>query len=129
LVQIICRKIIPYIDYYLWYMGTNQSVVYFFFWAVLGFELRASCLLGRHSTTCFHYFSDRVSHVCLGPTSDCDPSTYNLLHSWDHGVTAPHPAYCFRSGLANICPGCPQTVILQISSSRVVEITGVSHCT
>jgi hypothetical protein len=42
--------------------------------AVLEFELRALCLLGRHSNTWvmtpalfhFSYFSGRVSHFCLG---------------------------------------------------------------
>jgi hypothetical protein len=41
----------------------------FFFLAVLGFELRVLCLLGRHSASspsCSGYFGDRVLFFCAG---------------------------------------------------------------
>jgi hypothetical protein len=61
---------------------------FFFFLAVLRLGLRASCLVGRHSTTwptstvlfCFSYFLDRVSYFCLGQASDCGSRT--SLISW-----------------------------------------------
>jgi hypothetical protein len=70
---------------------------FFFFLAVLGFELWASHLLGRHyqleplcqSFFCVGYFWDRV--------------------------------------LQFICPGWLQTVILLIAASREARITGMSH--
>jgi hypothetical protein len=43
---------------------------------------------------CFSYFSNRVSHFCQGPVSDCDPPTYAshvagttgvYHHSWLNG--------------------------------------------
>jgi hypothetical protein len=53
--------------------GYHFLWLFFLFWCViLGFELRALCLLGRSFTTwaclqpcfCFNYFSHRVSHFC-----------------------------------------------------------------
>jgi hypothetical protein len=64
----------------------------FFFW-VLGFEHRASHLLGRPSATtatllallCFSYFSGRVLCFWPGPASDKAPPTYCLPSClWDH---------------------------------------------
>jgi hypothetical protein len=55
---------------------------FFFFFTILGFELRALHLLGRCSITpnpfCFIYFSSRVSCFCPGLVSDHDPPTYGL---------------------------------------------------
>jgi hypothetical protein len=58
---------------------------------VLGFEHRASCLLGRHCTTwatlpghfCFSNFLDKVPCFCPGLVSDHDSPTYSLLQHWD----------------------------------------------
>jgi hypothetical protein len=52
---------------------------WFFFWAVPGFEFRASCLLGRCCPTsfCFSYFS--VRGTCFCPGLDCRPATYAFL--------------------------------------------------
>jgi hypothetical protein len=52
-----------------------------FFFTVLGFELRTSCLLGQHvihgpTPFCDSYFSDRASRFCLGPDLDHNPPTY-----------------------------------------------------
>jgi hypothetical protein len=73
--------------------------LHLFFLAVLEFELSASCLLGRHSTTwatlpentifCVGYFQDRV--------------------------------------LWTLCPGWPQTMILLISASWVTRIISMSY--
>jgi hypothetical protein len=68
---------VPYFYLYLWFLLA-------IFLVTLGFELRASCLLGRYYTpwamhqpffALFMYFFDRVSHFCLGPASDLDPPT------------------------------------------------------
>jgi hypothetical protein len=80
-----------------WQKAENLMLQEAFFFAVLGFKLRASCLLGRCSTTritpsvlfCAGYFQDRVSQT--------------------------------------LCPGWPRTVILLIFASWVARITGVSH--
>jgi hypothetical protein len=82
----------------------------FFLLAVLGFELKALHLLGRHlplkphPLSCFSYFSGGVSHFCLdrsGPQFDlCFP------HSWDKRHMPPCPAFfvdmgfCFLPRLA-----------------------------
>jgi hypothetical protein len=46
----------------------NGIYSFFFFWAVMGFELRASFLLGKRYTLsnfCFSYFLVRVFHFCM----------------------------------------------------------------
>jgi hypothetical protein len=84
----------------------------FFLLSVLGFELRAWCLLGRHSAAwvtlpalfCFSYFLGRVSPFCQGPASDCSSSTYDLAHSWDDRHASPCLVDWLRWGLPNILP-------------------------
>jgi hypothetical protein len=59
------------------------------FCLVVGFELRASCLLDQGSDThppalfCFSYFLSKFLSFCPGLASDCDFPTYGLLYSWD----------------------------------------------
>jgi hypothetical protein len=76
-----------------WKLNRN----FFFHLAVLGFELKALCLLGILSTTwgtlpnlfCVWYFQDKISWIT--------------------------------------CPAWLQTAVLLISASWVVRITGMSH--
>jgi hypothetical protein len=58
----------------------------------VGFELRASWLLGRYSSSwamppalfCFIFEVGRILDFCLWLASDWDPPTCGLLCSWDH---------------------------------------------
>jgi hypothetical protein len=88
------------------------------FLVVLGFKLRASHMLDRHSTTWampqtpwppspfffffgFSYFSDNVSYFCLGQTLDWDSPTFA---SHTAGITSTHHHVWLAgwdSGLAN----------------------------
>jgi hypothetical protein len=76
--------------------------VWIYFLSVLGFELRASCLLG--------------SPLLLEPL-------YHLRHSTSHVLC------CFFQNRVSqtVCLGWLWTVILLISASWVARITGVSH--
>jgi hypothetical protein len=103
---------------------------------VEGFELRASCLLGGHSTTwatppalfCFSCFSHRISYFCLC-SLDCYLLTHDLQCSWDHRPLPPCLACWLWWGLLTFCLGWLQTSILQISISQAAGMTGTSHCT
>jgi hypothetical protein len=76
--------------------------------AVLAFELRALCFLGRVSTTwliplalfCLSYFSARFSSFCPGPTSDHNPPA-SASHSWDYRHE-PQPSRV-SSSLRSLC--------------------------
>jgi hypothetical protein len=68
----------------------SHKTFFFFFFGILGFELRASCLLGRWlyhlshppALFCIGYFQDRVSRtVCPWLASNCDPPGLCLLSS------------------------------------------------
>jgi hypothetical protein len=104
---------------------------------LLGFELRDSCLLGRHPTTeaippaffCFGYFWGRVS-LYAQASVDCDPTSFVSLHSWDDRHAPPCPSFSVQmgpDGLSPPHPGWPQTVILPNSASRLARIIGLSH--
>jgi hypothetical protein len=102
--------------------------------AVLEFQFRASCLLGRHFTTwttppallalvifeIWSWIYDRA-----GPW-------YSVYTSHVAGMTStPHHAQlfcCLRWYLVNFCSSWPQTKILQISSFQVARIIDVNHC-
>jgi hypothetical protein len=101
----------------------------FFQW----FEFRASCLLGRYSTTwvmlsaLFGLVIFQVwSHFCLGPASDHDLPTYNL-HIAGTACPPHHSQLIDRDGVSlTFCPAWPHTVILPISAFSEVEITNES---
>jgi hypothetical protein len=110
-----------------------SSFVFFlflFFSVVLGFELKASDLLCRHS----YYWSHAPSPFCFSNffigshvfAGDYHPHTYGLLHSWYYRCVPPHPVYLLRWGLT-FSPSWPLTLIFPISASKVAGITGVSH--
>jgi hypothetical protein len=79
-----------------WTVGILSLSLFFFFLVVLGFELKALRLLGRHSTTwailpvlfCVEYFQNRISWtVCPGwlqPPPLRDPPDLCLLSSKDY---------------------------------------------
>jgi hypothetical protein len=71
--------------------------IFFFFLAVLGFELRASRLFGEYSTTWA-----------------TPPAFFYIGYFWDRV-------------LWTICLGCLQTTILLIADSRIARIIGMSH--
>jgi hypothetical protein len=76
---------------------------FFFFFEVLGFELRVSHLLGRHGTTwamppalfCFSYFLGRVLHF-VQDWPQMWSSYLCLLHSWDYKYELPHSTCWLR---------------------------------
>jgi hypothetical protein len=92
-------------------------VLHFFFFVVLEFELRVSCLPGRPSTTIatplalfhFSYLSNRVS--CFSPRADFKPrSSYPcLLHSWGYRCEPSYLLICWNGIFLSFCPGWPQT--------------------
>jgi hypothetical protein len=103
---------------------------------MLGFELRASHLLGKCTTTwlmppacfclvlfcfvfCFSYFSDRVLCFCLW--SDLRPwSSYlHFLLSWRDRHSPLCLALWLRWGSVTFYLGWPQTKVLLISASGV----------
>jgi hypothetical protein len=84
------------------------SILFLFFLSVLGYELRASPLLGRHSTTwgtpptlfCIGYFGNRVSQsICR-----CWPQTVILLISASRVARIQPLAFCWCYGLDMKCP-------------------------
>jgi hypothetical protein len=117
---------------------TDFSYFILLYWrgwgAVLEFEHKASCLLGRLSTTWTmpsalswaSYFSGWISRFLPWPASDLNPPTYSLSYSWEQRGQTPHPAYLLRWGVSlTFLPGWPQTTILLIFASCVAGITGV----
>jgi hypothetical protein len=63
--------------------------------------------------------------VFLPPlSSDHDPPTYHLSHSWDDRHVS-HQLYWLKWSLNNFLPGL--ALNLQISTSQAVEITDVRH--
>jgi hypothetical protein len=72
----------------------HHSLSTFFVVVVLGFELRALCLLSKQSLQLhFQPFSGSrtFARSSLGP-----PSSYLSLHSWDYRYIPSHPAlFCF----------------------------------
>jgi hypothetical protein len=83
----------------------------FFLFSILGSELRASHLLGRHyylshttSPFCFCYFSSRVLLLC--PDQPGLWSSYFCFpHSWDDRNTTMPSFYWLRWGFMNVLPG------------------------
>jgi hypothetical protein len=98
------------------------SFLPFFFFPVLGFESRASRLLGQNSTTwatspglfSFRHLQGMVSHFCPGMASDCDSPTYLSHRSWNYRHVLSCLAYYLRY-LTNICLGWYQIVTFLIS--------------
>jgi hypothetical protein len=109
-----------------------KSTSQFTLFGILGFELRASHLLGRHSKHlslspalfCFSYFSGRVLCFCPGPASGSNPLIYGLASGWQETTTW---LIDWDGGLTNFCPGYAQTLILLIFASQVGGITAMSH--
>jgi hypothetical protein len=120
--------------------------VLFVLLVVLGFGLRASCLLGRHSTSiCSGYFTGgsyflpRLSWISV-------LLFYTPYHSWDDRCMLPHPVFSFEMGssklilpklawncdlpdfslLCNLGWQARATELILISASLVARITGVS---
>jgi hypothetical protein len=102
---------------------------------LLGFELRASHLVGSHSTTWAMLpplFSlvifDIGSHFLPRLNWNRDPPCLSLPHSWANSHVSPHPDIGWDGILWTICPSWPQIAILLISASQVAKITGLSQC-
>jgi hypothetical protein len=98
--------------------------------AVLGFDFRALCLLGKYSTTwfmlpalyCFGYFSDTVSLFCPGLAWTQILFLY-LLHSGvDIAHTTTPSLFVEMEVLITFW-----TVILLISTSQVAGFTGMNY--
>jgi hypothetical protein len=101
--------------------------------AVLGFELSASCLLGRCSTA-WAIPSALFALVCLETGSYFLPRQawtlillfYTSHCSWDDRHTPPS-CYWLRWDLRNFSLCWPWTEILLISASLVATVTAVNH--
>jgi hypothetical protein len=124
-------------------LSGKQSIQYFllFFWfwwfCGWGFELGASHLLSRCSSSCamtpshfvFYFilfFWDRVTLFCQD-NLDHSPTSCAFLNSWN-GKSVPLHSVTGRNGDSwTICPGWPWTLILLISSSQVYRIPGFSY--
>jgi hypothetical protein len=102
--------------------NTGSYVV--FHLAGLGFELARKALyhLTHHTSPfCFRYFSNRVSHLCLGRTGSWSPYLC-FPPGWDDRCVAPCLGdffVCFWDRvLLTFCPGWPPwTLIFPISAS------------
>jgi hypothetical protein len=90
--------------------------VLFLLFVELEFELRASCLLGRRSTTCYS-----------------DSSFFCSTGVWTQGLhlESLHQSFFvkgfFKRGSQTTCLSWLQTTILLISASLAARITGMSH--
>jgi hypothetical protein len=116
---------------YHWAVPLGLFGIHFYFLQYLGFELRASHLLCRCSTTwdmppaqfCFRYFWDKVSHFFLGLTwvvilLPLPPSQLGL-----QACTTTSNLLVEMGVSLTFCLGWPWTMIFLISSSQVVGIT------
>jgi hypothetical protein len=100
----------------------------FFFLVVWGFELRASCLVGRHCTAwgrpprplCSGYFRDGIS-IFAQTGLDYNPILHILLSvGWQVHDTMPSSLFSLGWGSCKLfCPGWPGTTILWILASNV----------
>jgi hypothetical protein len=107
-----------------------RSVIHYQLIFLVGFELRASQLLSMHSTTCamfsvlftFSYISNSVSCFCLSLTLDHDPPT-------SASVTIMPGLFVEMAVLITFCLNWSWMSVFLISTSQVVQITGMSHCT
>jgi hypothetical protein len=114
--------------YFLLTMKVHWLYEYFgvlYFFMVLWFELMASHLLGRHSTTAvylqpffFNYFGGLwfLLSISLRLQSSylyqyCNLVTGTYHHAW----------------LSNLLPGCSQSMIFPISAFKVAGTIGMSH--
>jgi hypothetical protein len=75
---------------------------------------------------CFHYLSNRISHLFTGLPGYCF-SYFCFSHSWNDRHTLPHPTIGWDGVLQTFCPGWPPTAIVLISASWVARMIGVSH--
>jgi hypothetical protein len=87
-------------------MTTTKNL---FFLPVPWFEFKASCLLGRCSTTGasapFGFiFLDRVLHFLPGLASNCHPPYLCLLSGWNYRSEPPH----WASPCGIKCKGVPR---------------------
>jgi hypothetical protein len=91
------------------------------FWAALGFELRASGLLGGPlALVIFQIACTFLPRVILGSQS----SSLRLLHSWDYRCAPSHPAVGCDGVWVTFSPAWTGTAILPLSASQVAGITG-----
>jgi hypothetical protein len=102
-------------------------------WGILGFELGASCLLGKHSTS-YAMLPALFALVILeigscsvqpGPSFSCFrlPAVAQMT-----GSTTTSNFFSVKMELVNFfCLGWPETVILPISASLVARITGTKQ--
>jgi hypothetical protein len=76
-IQKVPRAYFFFLPFFSFFLSLSLSSLSFFLSLVLGLELRALWLLGRHFTSApfyYSYFSDRLPFL-LGPASDCGPAT------------------------------------------------------
>jgi hypothetical protein len=96
----------------------SLSLFIYFFFVILGFELRALGLLGGCSTT--SATPPALGFLSFGPGLSSDhKSTYLcLFHSWDHRHVATTSTLLIEMGISlPFCLGGSQTIIFLISPS------------
>jgi hypothetical protein len=115
--------------------NTLSYLLSFFFFFVLRFEPKVLNLLNRHSTTwamlsapfALGIFLNWVSLFCLG-WPGLGSSYLCFLRSWYERCVPPHlPFYWLCWDLLTVCQGWPQISILQITTSWVVRVYGLSY--
>jgi hypothetical protein len=109
------------------------NLFYLFIFMVLGFKLRASHLLGKHSTTSatpLAFFVlvtlERGSHFM--PRSACTVILFYASNcSWDDRHLPPHPPFSIEMESQELFCQETRNTTLQISPSQVAKIVCVSH--
>jgi hypothetical protein len=110
---------------------------------VLGFELKASCWLGRYSTTSLILSSNTVSRIFPKSVVGRANMSFFCKCVWDWGLnsglakqelyhlnhtSSPSCSDYFEDGISwSICLDWPRTESLLISASQVARITDMSH--
>jgi hypothetical protein len=131
-ITIIYNEMYAHIHVYVLVCTHTHTFFFLFCGEILGFGLRASCLLGRCSTiwvtalVMFWIESCVFALADFGPGSSC----LHLLCSYNDRCKGHHPQIIGWDRVSlTFCLGWPQTVIFLISASWVAGIIDMRYCT